>query len=278
MIRQVLMHIGREKWLFLGSALVLAVLLLLVELFWIATLSLDAQTRQVMSAVAMEIYLNDSIPDAGLPAMEMALKAIPDVDTVTFVSKDDAAGILEADLGAGLLDVLEENPLPRSFVLRFRRPMTLAALDAAAERIDALAGVEAVEFGRPWIEKMERLNRNLHQAMYFLGGLIVFVVLLSLAGTNRLSAKGKAVDLFQMGLLGAGPAHLTFPFLAEGFMAGLLAAVLSWAGVYYLAGNITFVSLPLTLPSVHEIIVFTLTSALVATAGACLGIRKYVKV
>ncbi|NMC45189.1 MAG: hypothetical protein GYA46_14810 [candidate division Zixibacteria bacterium] len=276
MIRQVLGHIGREKWLFLGSVLVLAILLLLVDIFWIASLSLDAQMRQVTGAVAMEIYLNDSIPEADLSALETALKAIPDAAAVAFVSKDDAAGILEADLGEGILDVLEENPLPRSYVVRFRGPMTLAGLDAAAGRIKAMAGIDAVEFGRPWIEKMERLGRHLHRAMYFLGALIVFVVLLSLAGTNRLSAKGKSADFFQLRLLGAGPAYLTFPFLAKGFLAGFAAAALSWAGGYYLAARITFTSLTVTLPSMGEVVAFTLAAALVAMLGAYLGIRKYV--
>lgn len=276
MIRQVLGHINREKWLFLGSVLVLAILLLLVDIFWIASLSLDAQTRQVTGTVAMEIYLNDSLPEADLPTLETALRALPDAASVAFVSKEDAAGILEADLGEGILDVLEENPLPRSYVLRFRGPMPLERLDAAAGRIEAMAGVDAVEFGRPWIEKMERLSRHLHRAMYFLGALIVFVVLLSLAGTNRLSAKGKSADFFQLRLLGAGPAYLTFPFLAKGFLAGLAAAALSWAGGYYLAARITFTSLTVTLPSMGEVVAFTLAAAVVAMLGAYLGIRKYV--
>jgi cell division transport system permease protein len=276
MIRQVIRHIGREKWLFLGSVLVLAILLLLVDLFWIASLSLEAQFRQVMSTVAMEVYLTDVIPDADLLTTEIALKAVPDIATVVYVSKADAAGILEGDLGTGILDVLEENPLPRSFVLRFRRAMTLAMLDDAAERIKTMTGVDAVEFGRPWIEKMERLDRNLHQTMYLLGALIVFVALLTLASANRLSAKGKAADFFQLQLLGAGPSYLVIPFLAEGFLSGLAAAALSWGAIFYFAGNITFTAFALTLPSPGEVFFFALAAGLVAMTGAYLGIRKYV--
>jgi cell division transport system permease protein len=276
MIRQVIRHIGREKWLFLGSVLVLAILLLLVDLFWIASLSLEAQYRQAMSTVAVETYLNDAVPEGNLAALETALKTIPNVASVAFVSKADAAGILESDLGEGILDVLEENPLPRSFILRFNRPMTLAALDECAGRIRAMAGVDAVEFGRPWIEKMERLDRNLHQAMFLLGGLIVFVVLLTLASTNRLSAKGKAPDFFQLKLLGAGPSYLIIPFLAEGFLSGLLAALLSWGAIFYIAGNITIAAFALNFPSPGGVLVYVLAAGLVAMTGAYLGIRKYV--
>ncbi len=276
MMRQVFRHIGREKWLFLGSVLVLAILLLLVDLFWIASLSLEAQFRQVMSTVSVEVYLTDTIPDANLALMETALKAVTDVGSVAFVSKADAAGILEADLGTGILEALEENPLPQSFILRFRRVMTLDALDDTAQRIKTMAGVETVEFGRPWIEKMERLSRNLHQTMYLLGGLIVFVVLLTLASTNRLSAKGKAADFFQLRLLGAGPSYLIIPFLAEGFLAGLIAAALSWGAIFYFAGSITIAAFSLILPSPGEVVVFALAAGLVAMIGAYLGIRKYV--
>ncbi|MDD4051265.1 MAG: permease-like cell division protein FtsX [candidate division Zixibacteria bacterium] len=276
MIRQIIRHIGREKWLFLGSVLVLAILFLLVDLFWIASLSLEARYRQVISTVAMETYLDDAVPEGNLAALEMALKTLPNAASVAFVSKAEAAGILESDLGEGVMDVLEENPLPRSFVLRFDRPMTLAALDDCAARIKALAGVDAVEFGRPWIEKMERLGRNLHQAMYLLGGLIIFVVLLTLASTNRLSAKGKAPDFFQLKLLGAGPSYLIIPFMAEGFLSGLLAALLSWGAIFYFAGNITIAAFTLELPSPGEISIYVLAAGLVAMIGAYLGIRKYV--
>lgn len=276
MIRQVIRHIGREKWLFLGSVLVLAILLLLVDMFWIASLSLEAQYRQVMSTVAVETYLNDAVPEDNLPALERALKAIPDVASVVYVSKTDAAGILESDLGEGILDVLEENPLPRSFILRFNRPMTLASLDECAGRIKAMAGIDAVEFGRPWIEKMERLGRNLHQAMYLLGALIVFVVLLTLASTNRLSAKGKASDFFQLKLLGAGPSYLIIPFLAEGFLSGLLAALLSWGAIFYVAGNITIAAFALDFPSPAGVLIYVVAAGVIAMTGAYLGIRKYV--
>lgn len=276
MIRQVIRHIGREKWLFLGSVLVLAILLLLVDMFWIASLSLEARYRQVTNTIAMETYLNDAVPEGNLAALETALKTLPNVDSVAYVSKADAAGILEGDLGEGILEVLEENPLPRSFILRFSRPMTLALLDDCAGRIRTMTGVDAVEFGRPWIEKMERLGRNLHQAMYLLGGLIIFVVLLTLASTNRLSAKGKAPDFFQLKLLGAGPSYLIIPFLAEGFLSGLLAAMLSWGAIFYIAGNITIAAFALYFPSPGEISVYVLAAGLVAMTGAYLGIRKYV--
>jgi len=273
-MRQIVRHLRRDKRLTLGSFLVLIIVLVLIDLFWIASININHQYQRLLGTVRMEVFVENDVPDSVLSAMELALTTLEDVSSVSFISKEEAAHLLEADLGRGILEGLEENPLPRSYILFFGRTMSLDELDNLEKQLQRLEGVEAVEFGRPWIQKVENIGRNLRRGGYIVGGLILFVVLLTMANTNRLTARGKSRDFFQLKLLGAGPSYLIYPFLAEGFLSGFIAAALGWAVISYAAGQVTFSDFILLRPGLSEIAVYTALAGITGAIGAYLGIRR----
>jgi len=273
-LRQISRHIGREKRLSLGSFLVLAIALILIDLFWIASINLNQQYREILRSVRMEVFMTDAVPDSVISVIDKALTSLDDVSSVHYISKDDAAQILEDDLGAGILEGLGENPLPRSFVISFGRIKNLEELDNLAANIKRLGGVDDIEFGREWIEKVENIGRNLRRGGYAVGGLILFVVILTMANTNRLTARSKSKDFFQLRLLGAGPSYLIYPFLAEGFLAAFIAAGLGWIILLYLFDQVSFADFTIMLPDLTEVLVYSLLAGLTGIIGAYLGIRR----
>ncbi len=273
-LRQISRHMGREKRLSLGSFLVLAIVLVLVDLFWIASGTINNEYRKLLTNVRMEVFLSDTIPDSVLTDVRNALESFEGVSSVDYISKDEAARQLESQFGSGILDGLDENPLPRSFVLHFNHLLHLGDLDAMESRLKRLSGVGGVEFGRPWIQKIEHSGRLLWRIGIIVGAIILFVVLLTMANTNRLTARSKSRDFFQLKLLGAGPSYVLYPFLAEGFLSALIAAALGWVLVYYLAQQVSFTSFSLVVPNIQDIALYALVAGLTGMAGAYLGIRR----
>ena len=274
--QQILRHFRREKRLSLGSFLVLAIALIMFDLFWLASININEQYRQILSQVHMELYLTDELPDSLTSTVETALYNLDAVDSVIYLSKEDAARILENDLGPGLLDVLESNPLPRSYIILFNRTLTLEELDRLQGSLMEIKGVDSIEFGRSWIEKIEDIGDTLNLVGYFIGGLILFVVLLTMANTNRLTARSKSRDFFQLKLLGAGPSYLIYPFLAEGFVSAFVAAGLGWLVILYIADQVSFQSFTLINPGNLELIIYCLLAGLTGMVGAYLGIRRFI--
>ena len=172
--RQVYRHIQRDKRISLGSFLVLTIVLVLIDLFWVATLNINHQYEQVLKTVKMEVFISESVPDSLMSVFETAFLRFDGVDTVSFVSKDDAARILENELGPGILGGLDENPLPRSYILHFDRKLGLESLDRLNDDIRQIQGVGAVEYGRAWIEKFENIGHLLRRIGIVVGGLILF--------------------------------------------------------------------------------------------------------
>jgi cell division transport system permease protein len=273
-LRQVSRHMKREKRLSLGSFLVLAIVLMLVDLFWIASGTINNEYRKLLSNVRMEVFLSDTIPDSALTVVKNALESFDGVSSIDYISKDDAARQLETQFGSGILDGLDQNPLPRSFVLHFDHLFHLGDLDAMESRLERLRGVDGVEFGRPWIQKIEHSGRLLQRIGIVVGALILFIVLLTMANTNRLTARTKSRDFFQLKLLGAGPSYVLYPFLAEGLLSAIIAAGLGWVLVYYLARQVSFTTFALVLPDIRDIVIYSLVAGLTGMVGAYLGIRR----
>jgi cell division transport system permease protein len=272
--RQIGRHFRREKRLSIGSFLVLIIVLILVDLFWIASASLNRQYANILRSVKMELFINNALPDSALSVIENTLLTFEGVELVTFVSKDEAARILESDLGMGILDELDENPLPRSFILHFDHVKNLDALDAMQSQLLNLEGVDTIEYNRSWIRKVENVGHNLRVIGYGVGGLILIVVLLTMANTNRLTARSKSRDFEQLKLLGAGPSYLVYPFLAEGFLSAIVAAAIGWGFLYYLGGKVTFTAFSIIQPDIKAIAIYAFSAGLTGMAGAYLGIRR----
>ncbi len=273
-LRQISRHMRREKRLSLGSFLVLAIVLVLVDLFWIASGTINNEYRKLLTNVRMEVFLSDTIPDSVLTVVKDALTSFEGVSSIDYISKDEAARQLQSQFGSGILDGLDENPLPRSFVLHFNHLLHLGDLDAMESRLQRLEGVDGVEFGRPWIQKIEHSGKLLRRIGIIVGTLILFVVLLTMANTNRLTARSKSRDFFQLKLLGAGPSYVLYPFLAEGFLSAFIAAALGWVLVYYLADQVSFTTFVLVFPNIPDIVIYSLVAGLTGMIGAYLGIRR----
>lgn len=275
--KQILRHAGREKRLSLGSFLVMLIILILLDIFWVGSLTINYQYRELLSGVKMEIFLDDLFPEKNLPDLRVALREFEGVSMVKYISAREAALILADELGPGLIDGLDSNPLPRSFEIQFGKMLTLAQLDAMRDNLRRIDHLELIEYQRPWIAKMEKIGQNMRLAGYLIGSVILSIVLLTTANTHRLTARSKSRDFEQLKLLGAGPDYLLYPFLAEGFFSTLIAAVLGWGVILYLISRVSFASFPLLLPDWDQIIIFTLGAGLLGLVGAYLGIRKFLR-
>lgn len=275
--KQILRHAGREKRLSLGSFLVMLIILILLDIFWVGSLTINYQYRELLSGVKMEIFLDDLFPEKNLPDLRVALREFEGVSMVKYISAREAALILADELGPGLIDGLDSNPLPRSFEIQFGKMLTLAQLDAMRDNLRRIDHLELIEYQRPWIAKMEKIGQNMRLAGYLIGSVILSIVLLTTANTHRLTARSKSRDFEQLKLLGAGPDYLLYPFLAEGFFSTLIAAVLGWGVILYLISRVSFASFPLLLPDWDQIIIFALGAGLLGLVGAYLGIRKFLR-
>ncbi len=146
---------------------------------------------------------------------------------IVFVPREQALESLISKSGmADVVSALEENPLPDSYVLKldgYSNAADAAGVDAIAERMRALPGVEAVQVDSAWVKRLAALLRVLRLALLLLAATLGTVVIAVVFNTIRLQVLTQRDEIAVSKLLGATDAFIHRPFYYTGALLGLCA-------------------------------------------------------
>ena len=219
------------------AALTIGICLLLVGAFALLVANMEAILARFGEELHVVAYLETGLAQQRLDALMQRALALPGVETVEYVSAEEAALRFRAAQPdrAVLLDGLEESPLPASLELR------LAAAERSAEPVravsDALAalpGVAEIGSGNEWIEGYAQAVALIRGIGLAIGAVLGIATLLIVANTIRLSILARRDEIDILRLVGASRTYVAAPFLLEGLLEGLAGGAaglaLLWAG------------------------------------------------
>ena len=163
------------------------------------------------------------------------LDAIPFIEQKTYVSPGDALDRLRTEFGTRsfLLDALEENPMPASYEITLKPQYRLKdRVVSVAQRVNKLAGVEDVSYGRGWIARLEKLVRMLALIDICVGLVVCVASIVTVSYTVRLTLFARKEHIRVLKLVGATDWFVMLPFLLEGVIHGLVSVIISLFVVY----------------------------------------------
>jgi cell division transport system permease protein len=233
-VRESLSGFRRTK---LSSALSIATVsisLLLLGIFAVVSINTTRFVEALRDRLEMEAFLREPITLDQRMTLERAVRAVDGVESVDYISKDEAAKIFKQEFGEDITQVLDFNPLPPSFKIRLKPSFrTAAAANAVSERIAALAGVQSVRYRKGLLELIDARTKAVHNLSLGLGLLISLSAIFLVSNTIRLAIYAKRKLIGTMELVGATRTFIRFPFLLEGMLQGLLGGVLA-SGILYI--------------------------------------------
>ncbi len=178
----------------------------------------------------ISVYIEDRLSDADMLALDASISPLPEVESTRIVSREDAAGEFERMFGENLLSTLEENPLPRSIVVvvgdGYRNAISFQQI---GKKLEAMNGVESVEYGREWMAKMDfvlMIILGVEVTLGVLVGIAGIIIISSSIGTN-VAIRREAIEI--MRLVGATEGFIRRPFYMEGFIQGASAGIVAYA-------------------------------------------------
>ncbi len=275
LLRKPFRDIGRRPLAALGMLLSLMLLFLLFDIVWISSLSSMRYYDRLISGVDVEIFVKDNLPDSSLEAMRQSVVRFEGVEKVDLISKDDAHVLLNDLMGADLLEGIDSNPLPRSLIVTFRGNFpSVANLENFRKRVLEYSGISDIFYAREWLEQAAYAKSMISRFMLFIGLVIFLAVLLNSIHAVRLSAAAYQQEITQLRLLGASRGFLSFPFIFEGSLYALLAAIAGWALLFYGSGYFAFRNVEIVFPAGLEIFYFCLLTSLIGLFGGYVGSRR----
>jgi len=232
---------GRQSALLSTGTIALA--LLVLGGFLIATANLQRLGAEWSSAAEMSVYLEDQITDAQRSAIEAALAPSEIVASREYVSKGTALSRFKetfSDL-AGSIETLGTNPLPASYEVRLKAgPASEAGVDALGAKLQATPGVADVRYDRQWLSRLMSAINVIRGVGLLIGSVLTIAAALTVASVVRLALNARRDEIEIMRLVGAPTAYVRGPFVMEGVLQGgvgaLVALVVLAAAFFALRG------------------------------------------
>ena len=184
-VREVCISIKRNNWMSFASISTVAVSLFVLGMFLIIVLNMNRMASMLESQVQINVYLDDKLKGSEIDDLEDDLKKMQGIESVQYVSREDAIVRLRERLGDQkyLLDALgDKNPLPNAFEVTVKQP---TMVETAAKAIEKFGGVESVKYGQDvgatdWFIRWPFLLEGV--VLGFFGGVLASIALRSIYG------------------------------------------------------------------------------------------------
>jgi cell division transport system permease protein len=250
-------------------------MLLLLAGFWIIQTGLLAGLQFTEQKVEVVAYLQTNATDSQVEELQSKLRAMPEVASVAYVSRDAALERFRESMQAqGREDLTRyldgANPLYASLEVQMVDPSQVRVVGDALRGDPSVRNVINIE---DLVERVLTITGILRTAGTVVLVIVGIIALFIIINTIRLAVLARAEEIEVMRLVGASDAFIRWPFVFEGAFVGLLGSVATLAILAAAADPLSgfmaefFRVLPLQFGSLTRDLV-----ALVMGAGVGLGI------
>lgn len=288
-------NIWKNKMMAFATFCVLLISLLLVGIAGLFYINLNSMIKGLGSQNEVVVIMNVGTTEEQNSTAEEAIKALPNVDKVEFISKEEALARQKASLpnAEKIFDEYIGNDasfMPDGF------SVTVKNTDKITETTNSISSLANIQSASASPQVAEFL-RELRKVVSLIAGAIIIalavVSMIIISNTTKASVFARREEIQIMKYVGATNAFIRLPFFVEGmvtgFFAGAGAYFITWA-VYSSAYNMikeqgmlmnTFgVSslIPFDKIRLFVILGYLVFGALIGALGSVVSTRKHIDV
>ncbi|MDD3569313.1 MAG: permease-like cell division protein FtsX [Bacteroidales bacterium] len=245
---------------YLSSIISNALVLFMLGLLMLLIFNAQRLSTYVKENIGFSVILHDDVREVEANFLRKTLDASPYVRLTEYVTKEEAARELQQELGEDFIGFLGYNPLSSSIEVRLKadyaNPDSIRKIE---DELMAHRPVKEVFYQKSLVNLINENVQKISAIILLFSGLMLFVAIVLINNTIRLSVYSKRFLINTMKLVGATWAFIRKPFLVKGMLHGFYASLLSLAmlaGVIYLVQH-----------EFYEVINFGQTGLLTAIAG-----------
>lgn len=281
----------------LGAIITIYLSLLLIGLSVGSGFVLGQVISSVEQKVTIRVFLADGAAAETVDALQSEIATNAAVATVTYTSKEQALADFKKSLkdNPDIVNQLDANVLPASLDVDLKDPQAVESVVAAIEASPLLAKVadnpqdptESVKYGQDVVSKLLSFTRVLRIISYVAVLLLGIMSLVFINNAIRVAIYARRKEIGIMRLVGASNWFIRGPFLLEGVIQSLIAALvaivtLSFVWLYVLPlikQSVTFLPLTLSGAEAAQVALILMIAALViGLTGSGFALRRYLKV
>ena len=188
------------------------------------------------------IFLKDEASKVEISQFEKKLSIDPTIKKFIYVSKDDAATKFSSEIGENFVKFLGYNPLLNSIdVFFYADKVETLYINDIVKNFKSEEFVNEVSYDAPLIFLINDNFNKIKDWVLVLGIFFIFISILLINNTIRLSIYSKRMTIKTMQLVGATKTFIKKPFIITqiklGFFSALLSSLIFGTIIYYLNTN-----------------------------------------
>jgi len=268
---------------YIYSILSVSLVLFLLGLLGVLLLNATRLSRIMKENVQVSVILKDSFKDHKKETLLNLIAGKPYVQSLEYVSKDDAAKMFIEEYGENFVELLDGNPLYASVNVRLNADfMEEEDLDKIEVDLLNAESVDEVFYQRNLLSLINENFKKLGIALLILSVLLLSIAITLIDSTIRLAMYSNRFLIKSMQLVGATRWLITKPFIQRsiwnGGFSGLAAGTAVGALLYFIDKK--FPNLGLTQNPLEYLLIFSgimMVGIFISYWSTRAAVRKYLK-
>ncbi len=288
-------NIWKNKMMAFATFCVLLISLLLVGIAGLFYINLNSMIKGLGSQNEVVVLMNVGTTAEQNSAAEAAIKELPNIDKVTFISKEDALSRQRANL-PNAEKIFDEYIGSDASFMPDGFSVTVKDTDLITETTDKISAIANIQSASASPQVAEFL-RELRKVVSLIAGAIIIalavVSMIIISNTTKASVFARREEIQIMKYVGATNAFIRMPFFVEGMVTGLFAGAgayfITWAVYRAVYNMITEQGMLMNTFGVKSLIPFSdirlplalaylVVGALIGALGSVVSTRKHIDV
>jgi len=269
---------------------VMCATMLIFGLFFTIGKNINSWIQNLEQDQGMQVFMEYDASEEDISKLKEDLSKIEGVNTVTFVSKEDAYNTMKERFGKNedALRGFTADAFSVSYIITLT---DLNMNNQVYEAINSLETVREIQNKRETIDTLSKVGNTIQIVTFIMFAILILISLFIISNTIKLTVHARRREISIMKYVGATNGFIRTPFIIEGIVIGLISGILSilivGGGYNYIATQIaqseTWQKLALELVSFGDMIgqivlVYIVLGAGIGMIGSSISMRKYLDV
>ena len=226
LFKEGIIGLWRNRTMAFASAGTIVLCLLILGMSYSIGTNIDYIIEQIESKFGITAYIQDGLSESSILSIENKIKRMPNVASITYISKDEALETFSKDNeDASLFEMFkEDNPLPASFEII---AIDIKNQGELVKSIEALEGIDEAVYLKNETETFISIRKTVNYICYAIIACLIVVGLLLMSNTIKLTVYIRKREINIMKYVGATDSFIRVPFLIEGMLIGTLGALVA---------------------------------------------------
>ena len=274
-----------------ASLAIMCATMLIFGLFFMIIENLNNAVETLETQQGMQVFIEKSATESQITQIGEQIQEIDGVNTVTYVSKEDALNQTKEKLKnkqALLAGWDEDNPFRASYMVTLTDLKLSSQVQEEILKIDNVAEISSRD---ETINGLVTIANGVRIVSAVILTLLILISVFIIANTIKLTVHARRKEISIMKYVGATDSFIRWPFIIEGIIIGIVAALISIVvlGIAYnlisnaMAESTLLSKMGMSLLSFTDmttllVIVYLTLGIGIGAIGSSLSMRKYLQV